>query len=63
MSYKWALALALHQLGTIRDMKAAVAEQDWLGAAKRLSLIRGIVLVNLLLGLITAVLGAPGRIL
>lgn len=41
-------------------MKAAVAEEDWPGAADRLSQIRVIVLVNLLLGLAAAVLGVAG---
>ena len=43
-----------------RRMKAAVAAKDWPGAAVRLSSIRGIIFVNLLLGLVTAVLGVAG---
>jgi uncharacterized membrane protein len=43
-----------------RRMKAAVAAEDWPGAAKRLALIRGLVLTNLLLGLVTAVVGVAG---
>ena len=43
-----------------RRMKVAVAADDWPSAAARLAVIRGIVLVNLLLGLVTAVLGAAG---
>lgn len=43
-----------------RRMKAAAAAKDWPGAAVHLSLIRGIILINLLLGLVTAVLGVAG---
>jgi uncharacterized membrane protein len=43
-----------------RRMKAAVSASDWPGAAARLGLIRPIILVNLVLGLITAVLGSAG---
>ena len=43
-----------------RKMKEAVAAQDWPTAAKRLALIRGLVLTNLLLGLATAVSGVAG---
>ena len=44
-------------IGPYRRMKAAVAAKDWIAAGERLSRIRGIILLNLLLGLITAVLG------
>lgn len=43
-----------------RHMKAAVSASDWPGAAARLGVIRPIILVNLLLGFITAILGAVG---
>lgn len=43
-----------------RKMKAAVAAEDWPGAARRLKSIRGLMLANLLLGVVTAVLGAAG---
>ena len=36
------------------------AETDWSRAGKRLGLIRSLILTNLMLGLITAVLGAAG---
>ena len=41
--------------------KARVAVEDWAGAGDRLSVIRTIVLINLLLGLITAGVGSAGR--
>lgn len=41
-------------------MRAAVAAEDWAGAAKCLARIRVIILTNLLLGLATAVLGVAG---
>jgi uncharacterized membrane protein len=43
-----------------RRMKAAVAAEDWLGAARHLALIRALVLINLILGLVTAVVGVAG---
>lgn len=43
-----------------RRMKAAVAVADWTTAAARLGVIRSIILVNLILGLVTAVVGAAG---
>ena len=43
-----------------RKMRAAVAAEDWPGAAKCLARIRIIILANLLLGLVTAVLGVAG---
>ena len=43
-----------------RRMKAFVEAEDWQGAAGRLSVIRTIILVNLMLGLVTAVLGVTG---
>jgi uncharacterized membrane protein len=43
-----------------RRMRAAVASSDWAGAATRLGLIRPIILINLVLGLVTAVVGAAG---
>ena len=43
-----------------RTMKAAVAAEDWPGAAKSLARIRVIILTNLLLGLVTTVLGVAG---
>lgn len=46
-----------------RAMGRLVAAQDWPGAAMRLSVIRRIILVNLLLGLVTAGLGSAGRYL
>jgi len=41
-------------------MKLAVEAADWPSAASRLGLIRPIILVNLVLGLVTAALGAAG---
>ncbi|MEA3275131.1 MAG: CopD family protein [Pseudomonadota bacterium] len=43
-----------------RRMKAAVARSDWPDAGAHLALIRKVILTNLLLGLVTAVLGAAG---
>jgi uncharacterized membrane protein len=43
-----------------RKMRAAVTAEDWPSAAKHLALIRGLVLTNLLLGLVAAVLGVAG---
>lgn len=43
-----------------RRMKVSVAAEDWSGAAVQLAVIRGIILVNLLLGLVTAVSGVSG---
>lgn len=43
-----------------RKMKAAVVAGDWSGAAKCLAQIRAIILTNLVLGLISAVLGVAG---
>jgi len=47
-------------LGPYRRMKAAVSAEGWPVAAERLTRIRGMMLVNLLLGLVTAVLGVAG---
>jgi uncharacterized membrane protein len=46
-----------------RQMGQRVAAEDWAGAAERLGSIRLIILINLILGLITAALGAAGRYL
>jgi uncharacterized membrane protein len=43
-----------------RQMRAAMSEEDWPAAGSRLTLIRWLILANLLLGLVTAVLGAAG---
>ena len=44
-----------------RAFRAAVEAQDWPTGADRLNVIRRIVATNLVLGLLTAVLGASGR--
>jgi uncharacterized membrane protein len=44
-------------------MGQRVAAEDWVGAAEQLGNIRLIILINLVLGLITAALGAAGRYL
>jgi uncharacterized membrane protein len=46
-----------------RQMGQRVAAEDWVGAAEQLGNIRLIILINLVLGLITAALGAAGRYL
>jgi uncharacterized membrane protein len=43
-----------------KRMRAAVAGSDWASAAARLAQIRKLILTNLLLGLLTALLGATG---
>jgi uncharacterized membrane protein len=43
-----------------RRMRAAVAAEDWAAAAARLGMVRPIILVNLILGLVTAAIGAAG---
>jgi uncharacterized membrane protein len=49
--------------GPYRAMRKLVAAEDWTGAATRLAVIRPLILVNLLLGLLTAGLGSAGRYL
>ncbi len=44
-----------------RRLQAAVARADWATAGRNLAMIRRIVEVNLVLGLITAAVGASGR--
>ncbi len=44
-----------------RRMRAAVARQDWAEGGRQLGQIRIIVAVNLVLGLVTAAIGASGR--
>jgi len=44
-----------------RRLQAAVARADWATAGRDLGIIRRIVEINLVLGLITAALGASGR--
>lgn len=44
-----------------RRLQAAVAQADWSAAARHLDLIRRLVGINLLLGLVTAAIGASGR--
>jgi len=46
-----------------RAMRQLVAVEDWTGAETRLTLIRRLILINLLLGLLTAGLGSAGRYL
>jgi uncharacterized membrane protein len=43
-----------------RGLRAAVAAEDWPLAGGRLALIRRLILANLLLGLLTALIGAAG---
>jgi uncharacterized membrane protein len=43
-----------------RRMKAAVTAEDWSGAARQMAMIRGLVLANLVLGLVTSVLAVAG---
>lgn len=47
--------------GPFKHLKAAVAEGDTPGGAKQIGQIRMIVATNLVLGLITAAIGASGR--
>jgi uncharacterized membrane protein len=44
-----------------RRLQAAVARADWATAGRELGMIRRIVEINLVLGLITAAVGASGR--
>lgn len=44
-----------------KKLKWAVAEQDWIAGRNALTQIRQLVLLNLVLGLITVVVGASGR--
>jgi uncharacterized membrane protein len=44
-----------------RRLQAAVARADWPTAGRNLGQIRRIVEINLVLGLVTAVIGASGR--
>jgi uncharacterized membrane protein len=46
-----------------RAMSRLVAAEDWTAAAARLTLIRRLMLINLLLGLLTVGLGSAGRYL
>jgi uncharacterized membrane protein len=46
-----------------RRLTAAVAASDWPTAGGQLAIIRQLILTNLLLGLVTAILGAGGRYL
>lgn len=46
-----------------RALGQRVGEQDWPGAAARVATIRRIILINLALGLATAMLGSAGRYL
>lgn len=48
--------------GPYEQFKKAIADQDWPQAAERLNSIRKIVLINLKLGIITAAIGASGRL-
>jgi uncharacterized membrane protein len=45
-----------------RAFKAAVGNEDWPGAAAKLDTIRKIVATNLVIGIITVVIGASGRL-
>jgi len=44
-----------------KKLKWAVAEHDWITGRNALTQIRKLVLLNLLLGLVTIVIGASGR--
>jgi uncharacterized membrane protein len=46
-----------------RGLSAAVAAGDWPSAAPQLATIRRVILTNLILGLVTAIVGAGGRFL
>jgi uncharacterized membrane protein len=46
-----------------RKLKIAIDYENWSWAAAKLALIRRLILVNLLLGLITALAGSSGRLL
>lgn len=46
-----------------RGLGDLVASRDWAGAAQRVAIIRRIILINLVLGLVAAMLGAAGRYL
>lgn len=46
-----------------RQMKIAVDQENWAWAGAKVALIRGLVLVNLGLGLITALAGSAGKFL
>lgn len=44
-----------------RKLRWAVAEHDWIAGANALTEIRKLILLNLILGLVTVVVGASGR--
>jgi uncharacterized membrane protein len=46
-----------------RALGRLVASEDWVAAGMRVATIRRIILINLVLGLVTAVLGSSGRYL
>jgi len=46
-----------------RKLKVAIEYENWSWAAAKLALIRRLILVNLVLGLITALAGSSGRLL
>jgi uncharacterized membrane protein len=46
-----------------RRLKSAVAGADWPAAGAAMATVRAIILTNLILGLITAAIGARGRFL
>lgn len=50
-------------LAPFRGLRSAVASEDWPLSGRRVASIRKLLLVNLLLGLLTAVLGASGPFL
>jgi len=55
------LVFALIRLLPYPRLRAAVAAQDWPGAARRLDLIRRLVAINLALGLLTIAVATVGR--
>jgi len=55
------LVFALIRLLPYPRLRAAVAAQDWPGAARRLDLIRKLVAINLALGLLTIAVATVGR--
>jgi uncharacterized membrane protein len=57
------LLFAYIWFGAFRRMRAAVAGADWPAAGAAMATIRVIILTNLILGLITAAIGAGGRFL
>lgn len=63
LAFVMTLLFAYNWFVPYRRLKTAIATGDWPSAAQRLGTVRQIILINLVLGLITASAGAGGRYL